>query len=350
MFAGRYLIAAGLLATFQAAAQPSPPPQTIDLGERADTLAEVAARAKGTIAISPQRKVVVDGEVPMTSMILTARELVFKPGGKLVIADSDQSSSNYFIVADRIVVEDPEKPGVITWGRTALPPAPPSGQAGSGTAGSGAGVNGQPGTNGPTGVTGTAGQRAPSLTVFVRTIVNGGLVVDMRGNQGGQGGPGQQGGNGGAGAQGSHASQDYQSLPFGGKAWLPSCASGPGMGGGGGNGGRGGDGGTGGVGGAAGSVTLISLPEHLPTLFQAIRVNVGGGEAGKGGVPGQGGSGGAGGPEGPLANFCNSAGRNGAPGASGPVGGAGQPGSVGKAGQPFVANLANDQFSSLFGF
>src|SRR5260370_5620622 len=46
------------------------------------------------------------------------------------------------------------------------------------------------GAGGAPGAPGTQGQRAPNLTIFVRTIVNGGLVVDMLGNQGGPGGKG----------------------------------------------------------------------------------------------------------------------------------------------------------------
>jgi len=332
-------------------AQGQPAPQKIDLVDQADTIAGVAARAKATVALNPQRRIVIDGQVTFGSQVVTAREIVFKPKGRMVFTDATPNTSgHFFLVADRIIVEDPNNPGTISWEQSI--PGKPSdrGQATVGSGGSGEGAAGGAGATGASGATGSPGQNAPELTVMVRTIGNGGLVVDFGGGEGGEGGMGQAGGAGGAGAQGSGARQARQGLPFGGTAWLPYCESGPGMGGQGGSGGTGGQGGIGGRGGNGGNVTLVSTPNNLPTLFQAVRVGMGGGKGGKGGAAGTGGAAGAGGPEGPLANFCNSAGRNGAAGAAGSSGSVGPSGEQGRAGQPFVAQLEDKQFESLFGF
>lgn len=326
-------------------------PKKIDLADQADVVSDVASKAKSTIVLSPDRRFVVDGDTVFTSQLLTARELVFKPKGRLIFSDSGPNTAGqFFIVADRLIVEDPNNPGVITWAR-AVPPTPPDrGQASPGGAGQGEGAGGGAGSAGATGTTGTAGGNAPAFTMMIRNAGKGGLVVDMQGATGGKGGVGQIGGQGGAGAQGGPARQSRTGGPFNSTIWLPSCDAGPGRGGNGGNGGTGGVGGLGGRGGNGGNVTLVSTSANLPTLFQAIRVNLAGGAGGLPGEGGAGGGGGAGGPEGQLANFCNSAGRAGSPGGAGAVGGVGTAGDPGRAGQPFVSNLEDAQFTSLFGF
>ena len=325
-------------------------PKPIDLIDQAETVAPVSAQVKAVMALDPQRRVVVDGVRPWTAQVLAARELVFRPGSRLVFTDSTASAGHFFVVADRITIEDPNNPGFITWERTKPVVPPDRGQAGAGGPGQGEGASGGGGATGASGNTGIAGTNAPELTIMVRTVVKGGLVVDMVGGQGGTAGTGQTGGNGGAGAQGSSARQARQGGPFNTTIWLPYCESGPGRGGDGGSGGVGGPGGTGGRGGAGGNVTLVSTSTSLPTLFTAIRVNLGGGTGGDGGAAGGGGQGGAGGPEGPLANFCNSAGRSGTSGQTGGVGAVGQRGDPGRAGQPFIGELRNDQFVQLFAF
>lgn len=326
-------------------------PKKVDFVDQPDVLGEVSNKAKAVNTVSPGRVFVVEGDKPFPGQMLTATEIRFKPKSRLVFVDSTPNTAgHFFIVADRIVVEDPTNPGVITWERS-VPPAPADrGQAQSGGNGSGDGAAGGTGATGAVGATGTTGRDAPALTLFVNKVGNGGLVVDFQGGTGGPGGLGQQGGNGGAGARGGPARQEYQDLPFGGKAWLPSCKSGPGQGGNGGAGGGGGAGGVGGKGGNGGNVTLASTPPNIPTLFQAVRVNIGGGDGGAGGPAGKGGAGGAGGPEGQLANFCNSAGRNGSAGGAGGVGAGGGKGDQGRPGQPFVAQLDENAFKVLFGF
>jgi len=326
-------------------------PKTLHLADQAELVSPIAAQARTTNVISPGRRFVVDGDTLFSSQLLTAKEVVFKPGSRLIFADSTlATASHFFIVADRIVVEDPSKPGVITWQRVTPPGPGERGQAASASSGSGEGANGGAGPEGTTGSTGISGLNAPQLTVFTRNVGAGGLVVDFRGGDGGEGGIGQIGGDGGAGAQGGSARQARQGLPFGGTAWLPSCESGPGKGGDGGAGGKGGSGGIGGRGGNGGNVTLASTAQNLPTLFQAVRVNIGGGGGGAGGKGGVGGKGGNGGPEGALANFCNSAGRNGVSGGKGADGARGNPGEVGRAGQPFVTQVDDTTFTTLFGF
>ena len=326
-------------------------PQRTNLIDRAEQVAEVSARVRPIMALDPQRKVIVDGEMPWSSMILAAREIVFKPGSRLVFHESlVNTAAHFFIVADRLVVEDPNNPGVITWARSS-PSAPGDrGRAAAGPPGAGHGAGGGAGAAGAPGQTGAEGTDSPALTLMARTLVNGGVVVDFRGGSGGAGGVGQVGGNGGGGAQGTPARQSRTRGPFNATIWNPWCDAGPGQGGRGGDGGAGGPGGLGGTGGDGGNVTLVSLNEHLPVFTQSIRVNIGGGDGGAGGAGGAGGPGGPGGPEGQLANFCNSAGRHGGPGSGGTTGPFGNKGAPGKAGQSFIAPLNNEQFAALFGF
>jgi hypothetical protein len=345
-------IAVLALAPVSAFADASPAgPIKIDLADQADVIGQVAAKAKSTTAIDPSRKIVVDGDLQVGVQQLTAQTIVFKPNARLIFNDqSPNAAGQFFIIADRIEVQDPLKPGVITWVRS-VPAGPPDrGQATPGSNGGSVGARGATGNPGAAGNEGTAGSSAPALTLFVRTIATGGLTIDFRGGDGGAAGVGQSGGNGGAGAQGDGARQARSGLPFGGTLWQPWCESGPGRGGDGGAGGLGGPGGLGGKGGRGGNVTLASVPSNLPALFQAIRVNEGGGAGGLGGAAGAGGQGGAGGPEGPLANFCNSSGRNGSPGTLGATGVAGSNGEIGTAGQPFVASVTDEQFKTWFGF
>lgn len=330
---------------------PAPAPQQVNLADQADLYGEIANRAKATNTLSPGRVFIVSGDTTFSSQLLTAREIHFKPNSRLIFVDSGpNTSSHFFIVADKIVVEDVNHPGTISWQRSVPPKPSDRGQAGSGVPGGGEGAAGGAGAQGAPGITGTAGANAPEITVMVRNVGAGGLVVDDQGGMAGDGGIGQAGGNGGNGAQGGPARQARKGGPFGTTIWLPYCDAGPGQGGSGGVGGNGGPGGLGGQGGNGGNVTLVSTPLSIPTLFQAIRVNLGGGAGGNGGQPGIGGKGGFGGPEGALANFCNSAGRQGSPGGAGPSGPQGTNGQPGRAGQPFVSNLTDAQFAALFGF
>lgn len=326
-------------------------PKKIDLQDNPEPVAEASARAKPIIAINPDREVIVDGEMSWSPMVLAAKRIVFKPGSRLIFDNTDAHAAGHFhIVADEIVAADPANPGVITW-YSEVPKKPVDrGQASSGALGAGEGANGGNGAEGAPGVTGSTGPSAPDLTLYVRTIGNGGCIVDFNGGTGGEGGQGQKGGTGGPGAQGSHARQGRQSGPFNTTIWLPYCDAGPGRGGNGGSGGTGGPGGTGGAGGSGGNVTLVSLPEHLPTLSEVVRVETGGGSGGAAGNGGAGGEGGAGGPEGALANFCNSQNRVGSTGSLGNSGAQGQRGESGRPGQVYVAELSNSAFQALFGF
>lgn len=323
-----------LLMPYIAMAQQTP--KSIDISDQADVIGEVATKTRTTTVLRP--KLVIEGDYVAPTMVVAAKEIIFKPGARIVFSDSSANTAGaFFVVAGLITVEDPAKPGIITWAST-VPKAPPDrGQAATGAEG----AQGNPGLE---------GKDAPAVTVIVKSIANGGLVVDTSGGTGGPGGIGQTGGTGAAGAQGSPARQARTRGPFGSTIWHPWCEAGPGWGQQGGRGGNGGTGGTGGLGGDGGNVTLVSLPESLSTLFQFIRVNTAAGAGGAGGAGGNPGVGGIGGPEGQLASFCNSAGRNGAPGAFGAPGQPGPKGDPGRSGQPFVSNLTAAQFTSLFDF
>lgn len=347
-----YLIAAlGSLLPLPSLAQaPTAAPQRIDLSERAEIIADVSARVRATCVMDPQRKFEVKGTQEATSWWIAAHEIVFHPNATLVFPSSVYSQSHeLFLVANKVVLVDPSKPPTISWGKPSRNVPADRGQASSGPPGAGDGAAGTGGSPGTPGIPGEGGGDAPSITLIARSL-NGALTVDFSGGRGGAGGSGQKGGDGGAGARGSRARQARSSGPFGMTIWEPWCEAGPGHGGRGGDGGPGGGGGTGGRGGRGGAVTIVSLKDGLPTFTQAIRTDVGGGAGGDGGAPGPGGNAGAGGPEGELANFCNSAGRNGSAGASGGQGLKGEKGDPGTAGRTYVSVLTTEQFSQLFCF
>lgn len=325
--------------------------QAVDPSTRSTAIAQVSNLVKATAIVGGLKKVVIEGEYVLNTWWLPASEIEFKPGSSLVVSiDAAAQSREIFIIANRITIDDPANPPKIVWQTIAVPPQPDRGQASSGPPGSGEGGVGGNGAPGAQGTTGAPGADAPSLTLMFKQLSPGPLIVDFKGGKGGPGGAGQKGGDGGAGAQGSHARQERDNH-LGITVWLPSCAAGPGWGGRGGDGGSGGAGGMGGAGGSGGSVTLISLPEALPTLTQAIRSYVDGGAGGDGGPDGLGGNSGRGGAEGALANFCHSAGRGGATGTTGVSRGQfGATGQVGSSGRIYVGSLDSTQFKGLFEF
>lgn len=326
--------------------------EEIDNRQRIEILTESGSRTRGALALDPQRRVVISGTVVWPTWFLSTRELVFEPGATLVFGRLPPDYAGRLeLVADRIVIRDPQQPGVITWSRPEREAPREIGQAATGSPGRGIGAGGGQGAQGEQGLQGSQGADAPDIEVFVRTIATGTLVVDFAGSDGGQGGVGQRGGQGGPGTQGESSRTARQSLPFGGWTYRPWCDAGPGHGGPGGPGGRGGDGGVGGTGGRGGDVTLTSDPESIERIRRAIRVVNRGGEGGPGGGAGLGGLGGAGGPVGPVTRYCTDPGdRHGAAGGPGGSGQAGQRGTQGSAGQQYFSQLTAAQFAALFGF
>lgn len=328
-----------------------PDPTEIRLADRANEVAQLSQLVRAKWILDPAAQIIVEGAVQPNTWWVAADEIVFKPGGHLVFPEHvTKGSRELYIVAERITIEDPLSPALITWETTPPSPMPDRGQAPTGGAGSGDGAAGGRGADGAPGTTGGRGADAPNLTILLRTLAGGTLELLFEGAIGGPGGAGQRGGDGGAGARGSRARQARSSGPFGTTIWHPWCEAGPGWGGRGGDGGTGGQGGTGGPGGRGGSITIVSIPEALPILTNALRRRVKGGDGGAGGTGGTGGNPGAGGPEGELANFCNSAGRNGAAGSPGAQGPQGVKGPDGEEGRTFVGSLSEKQFLDLFGF
>jgi len=321
----------------------------IELLDRVDAIASVASQVSKVLTLDPNRRIVVSGAMEVSTPVIGAREIIFKPDSRIVLQTGPNSEPPiFYVVVDRIVNEDPNKPGKITWNAAPADEQKDRGKAQSGSPASAPGANGGPGTAGTTGLSGNTGRTAPAVVMFARDI-GAGLIIDLTGGEGGRGGKGQEGGDGRAGAQGGPARQDYKEV-MGAKVWLPNCASGPGRGGNGGAGGKGGTGGTGGAGGSGGSFTIVSLPEKSATISQSFNITTSGGPPGRSGDPGDGGKGGDEGPEGQLANFCNSAGRHGDPGPNGARGDNGQPGTSGKAGAAYYSTLTNEQFKNLFNF
>ena len=319
----------------------------IDIGTKAEQVADLSSKVKAQSVIVPNRKIVVDGRLDVDVWWQAAEEIEFKNNGELVFTSAaSEKRSELFVVCRKITVVSGV--GRITWQKTA-PPAPADrGQAANGVNGQGEGGHGGAGADGQTGAIGRTGTDAPDFTIFLQTLAGtGNLEIDFSGASGGVGGLGQTGGTGGNGERGAAARQGRTNV-FGATVWQPWCEPGPGQGGNGGPGGRGGDGGIGGLGGRGGTITICADPARIPVLRQAIQIRNDGGTGGEGGAPGSGGAGGNGGSEGQLANFCNSAGRNGSPGVAGAAAQKGAKGTPGTQGAQFDANLTDDQWEKLF--
>ncbi len=320
-------------------------PQEFDPASRATEFAPIASEVSAVNTFRDGESLTIKGEYRSDSYLVTAPRIVFEPGSRIIFTSEARNlRDEFFIVANIIETPTSGSPPSITW-EASVPAAPGGrGQASTGASARGWGGHGSPGATGAVGNPGGPGQVGPDITLFITEMQGGALVINAAAGAGGPGGPGQKGGDGSAGYQGQPAENERVLNA------AVSCKRGPGRGGNGGAGGRGGVGGTGGVGGRGGDVTLVSIPEALPSLTQKIRIDLSGGQGGQGGPAGAGGSGGAAGPEGSLTTFCRSAGRVGSPGSNGPGGSRGANGAAGDAGDFYVGSLPSDRFNNLFNF
>lgn len=146
------------------------------------------------------------------------------------------------------------------------------------------GGDGQPGGKGEKGARGTDG---PILEIWTKQIDGDGLIIDLKGQEGGDGGPGgngQYGGNGQMGSTSVAGTEHVWCIPN------PICKQGAGLGGDGGRGGDAGFGGDGGDGGNGGILKLfytanVDLSKIKPPMLQRGK----GGRPGPCGKPGKGG-------------------------------------------------------------
>jgi hypothetical protein len=148
------------------------------------------------------------------------------------------------------------------------------------------GGSGKPGGRGNKG---TNGVNAPIVEIWT-TQIDGHIILDLKGQQGGVGGNGGNGQIAGNGQAGSVA------VPGTDTTWLgvpnPVCKQGPGLGGDGGKGGNAGCGGDGGDGGNGGTAKIFYTPSvNLSNVTPNIQKGIGGqigspGKAGKGGKSG----------------------------------------------------------------
>jgi hypothetical protein len=147
-------------------------------------------------------------------------------------------------------------------------------------------TNGGNGAAGGRGGKGVNGVKAPIVEIWT-TEIDGTLVLDLRGQQGGIGGKGGNGQLGGNGQNGSTATEATDTT------WLgvpnPVCKQGPGLGGDGGKGGNAGCGGDGGDGSDGGTAKLFyTSTVNLANVVTKLQKGVGG-KPGDPGNPGQGG-------------------------------------------------------------
>jgi hypothetical protein len=289
----------------------------------------------------PSPDYVVSGTELYNGWFLKAKRIVFKSGAKLVFSLQAQDKRNLFwVVAQEIVSEDGQAPGVISWQPRQVGDVGAAG--GQAPTGAHAGIDDHPGgrgSDGAAGPTGYPGNSAPALTIITFSVPGSGPEINFQGQTGGTGGQGQQGGDGGNGAKGHPAT----ATPFG-------CRNGAGSGGAGADGGTGGKGGTGGTGGKGGTVTLVSDAALLPGLTAKFRVRVSGGQGGSVGRGGKGGSGGVGGPRGaPAFPFCSDDGHDGTHGNHGQDGPNGDLGSPGSDGDTLVGAITKEEFDYVWG-
>jgi hypothetical protein len=86
-------------------------PQPIDLTTKADVISDVAVRVKNKSILAPQSKIVIDGKKEVDTWLVSAKELVFKPGAELIFSSTATAQSHeLFIVADSVVIENPMQP------------------------------------------------------------------------------------------------------------------------------------------------------------------------------------------------------------------------------------------------
>lgn len=143
---------------------------------------------------------IVDGDKSWSIPFMTVKKLTFKRNSRLIFDETvTRAHKNLFIFAERIVSEDQQELGEVTWVDidASVPPIPGYGASG-GNMGGVESATGGPGAAGPDGFGGENGADAPSLTIVVKDLA-GGLKIGLRGEVGGTGGPGGVGGSGGQG-------------------------------------------------------------------------------------------------------------------------------------------------------
>jgi hypothetical protein len=331
--------------TTQVSPIPSPPATPVRLHLSQVSQALLVVRESATLIGSSDRPFVIQGEYRHDWATLVADSIVFEPGSRLVFTGaktSDGDRGDRYLSARTIEVRPGSPAPVIAWSRDASPkPIPPAvGKATAGSMGGAEGSDGGPGEDGRIGNVGYPGRSAPTIYVIFGRFRGGPLVLDVRGEDGGQGGPGQTGGDGGIGRTGKAA-----------VAGLIDCSSGGGDGGKGGKAGRGGLGGTGGPGGTGGNAIIVTTSDLLGKAINLFIVDVSpgkGGPGGQGGIPGNPGRGGEGASG---VGLC----RGGNRGADGPKtdvkdsGGTGKPGSPGTPGTYAVVPLSSEQLNQPLG-
>ena len=282
------------------------------------------------------REDVVTGDRTFDGTVLAADTLTLTPGSRLIFTGAGGDQVPRYVLVRTLRVPAGPQPAVITWDRSlrlkrivgAVGKAPP------GLLGGGEGYDGGQGPDGQMGNPGFPGRSAPTI-YLVTNRIEGKVMVDLRGQDGGDGGPGQTGGDGGLGRSGASAS-----------AILGRCRAEATNGGNGGKGGSGGPGGEGGRGGNGGTLVLLGYEKALDYIAGSIIADVQGGKPGAGGVGGEPGKGGDGGIGGRADPPC----PGGQPGRDGEVGKLGSKGSDGTPGQIGLfakSGLTDQQVRSL---
>ena len=279
----------------------------------------------------------VDGEKVLDIPVVIAEAIVFSSGSRLVFGGSFGDRAERLIITKTLrIVPGSAEPPAVSWKRqTDLGSALPIEQKAPAGSPGGPGRDGVPGADGRSGNPGIPGRSGPTVYIFVEHIEGESLIVDLRGEDGGQGGRGQDGGDGGFGGRGEQ-----------GVSSLFDCRRGGGNGGNGGRGGRGGAGGPGGRGGNSGQLVIVSSSISAVAAAKFFRVDMRPGKPGGPGLPGNGGQGGAPGEGGSGIGLC-SGGNRGTSLGSGLEGPPGDPGPDGATGIFAIAPLTAGQSQKL---
>jgi hypothetical protein len=72
--------------TLPSTSQTTVSPTTVDLANEAEVLSEVASKVKSAIVLRP--KLVIDGDYYATTMLVGAKEIVFKSGSRIILNDA----------------------------------------------------------------------------------------------------------------------------------------------------------------------------------------------------------------------------------------------------------------------
>ena len=115
----------------------------VQLSGRANEIAQLSSLVKAKAILDPAARIVIEGVVKAQTWWVAADEIVFKAGSQLIFPQNvTDNSREVYIVAERITIENPLQPALVSWEKLPASAAPDRGQAVTGGDGSGDGASG----------------------------------------------------------------------------------------------------------------------------------------------------------------------------------------------------------------